>query len=197
MATAPAIALPLGLALPGTRREYVGALRLPDIYRGSLSGSPDLDLSLSSFSIRRDTAGVSLSAVVPASSAELVAAIVARADETLTLLRGVRFRDGTEQVEPMLSVPLDGGVRYDIGTKSASVTLSGQTAETATRGPETRALQGISYRSESNGSRRVRCAIDTYLRPGDTADLGGGETMTIAEMVYSCDARQGTMEVAE
>ena len=197
MATAPAIALPLGLALPGTRREYVGALRLPDIYRCTLSGEPDIELPLSSFTIRRDTSGVSLSVVVPASSAALVAAAVARSDGILTLRRGVRFQNGTEQSEPMLVVPLDGGVRYDIGTQSASLTLSGKTVEIADREPETRVLKGISYRSESGGARRVRCAIDTYLRPGDTAALGGGETLTVAELTYSVDARQGTLEVAE
>jgi len=68
-------------------------------------------------------------------------------------------------------------------------------AETAD--PKTRAMRGISYRQTSDGIRRIRCDIDTYLMPGDTADLGGGETMTVAELVYTVGADQAFMEITE
>jgi len=43
----------------------------------------------------------------------------------------------------------------------------------------------------------VRCAVDTFLRPGDTADLGAGETMTVAELTYSVTPTSASMEIAE
>lgn len=193
---APAVPLSIALAIPTPRREYTGALRLPDTYLATLSGTPDLDIPISSFSIRRDLSGVSLSVVSPFATADQIDAILARTAGTLTLWRGVRFLDGAEQVEPMLAVPMDGAIRYDIGARSGSVTLSGDATETPTGG-QTRTLIGISYRSDSSGKRRVRCAVDTYLRPGDTADLGGGETITVAELSYQVDATQASMEVAE
>jgi hypothetical protein len=194
---APPLPLRLGVGIPALQREYAGALTLPEIYRATLSGTPDLTLAISSFSVRRDVSGVSLSVVSPITDGAQVDAILARASGTLTLWRGVRFLDGTEQLEPMLSVPLAGGIRYDMGAKAASATLSGETVEPIAPTVLTRTLRGISYRSESSGARRVRCAVDTFIRPGDTADLGGGETMTVAELVYNVSAFAASMEVAE
>ena len=37
----------------------------------------------------------------------------------------------------------------------------------------------------------------TRVLPGDTANLGGGETMTVAEIVYSISPDSASMEVAE
>jgi hypothetical protein len=194
---APPLPLRMGVGIPALQREYSGALTLPEIYRATLSGSPDLTLALSSFSVRRDVSGVSLSVVSPITDSAQVDDILARVSGTLTLWRGVRFLDGTEQLEPMLSVPLAGGIRYDLGAKAASATLSGETVEPIAPTVQTRTLRGISYRSESSGARRVRCAVDTFIRPGDTADLGGGETMTAADLVYNVSAFAASMEVAE
>lgn len=193
---APGLPLGLSLALPGLRREYKAALVLPDIYRVTLSGTPDLDIPISSFTIRRNAVSISLSIVSPKADAAQIDDLIERSEGTLILWRGVRFLDGTEQLEPMLAVDLAGRLRYDIGSRSGSVTLTGETeADAATA--RTRTLRGISYRSATNGSRRVRCAVDTYLRPGDTADLGGGETLTVAEITYSVSVTAATMEVAE
>jgi len=45
--------------------------------------------------------------------------------------------------------------------------------------------------------RRVRCAVDTYLAVGDTADLGGGETLIVTEIVYNISPETALMEIAE
>jgi hypothetical protein len=191
----PGLPLRLGVSVPGFRREYAGALPLPDVYRATLSGTPDLSVPLSSISLRRDAAGAALTLVSPGADPDQIAGLIARSEGTLILWRGVRFPDGLEQIEPMLEVQL-ATLRYDIGARSGSVTLAGSLDE-APGAAKTRRLRGISYRSESNGLRRVRCAIDSYLAPGDTADLGGGETLTVAEIVYAIDATDATMEVAE
>ena len=46
-------------------------------------------------------------------------------------------------------------------------------------------MTGITYRNEQSGLRRIRCEIDTFLRVGDTADLGAGETMVVDSITYT------------
>ncbi len=59
-----------------------------------------------------------------------------------------------------------------------------------------RQLRGISYRAgEGDGRQRVRCAVDTFLRVGEIADVGGGETLVVRELVYWIDPQQAMMEV--
>jgi hypothetical protein len=188
----PPLALRLALGLPGVRREYAGALRLPDVYRATLA---DLPLTIRTIQIRRGADGaVTLTLSVPLSDVVTIPALLARVGDPLTLLRGVRFLDGLEQLEPMLAVTLD-SVRADAGAQSGSATLSGSATEIA-RSPLTRTLRGISYRSSGAGGARVRCSVDTYLRPGDTADLGGGETMPVTEVTYSISATSALMELS-
>jgi hypothetical protein len=38
--------------------------------------------------------------------------------------------------------------------------------------------------------------VDTWLRAGDTADLGGGETLIVSDITITLSDRQATMEVA-
>jgi hypothetical protein len=49
----------------------------------------------------------------------------------------------------------------------------------------------------SDGLRRVRCEVDTYLRPGDVADLGAGEIMFAGEITITVTASTEAMEVTE
>jgi hypothetical protein len=61
-----------------------------------------------------------------------------------------------------------------------------------------RKMRGISFRGMNNsGARRFRCALDMYLKPGDTADLGDGETMIVDQVAYTVSARQAVMEISE
>lgn len=192
---APGLPLGLGLGLPVARREYVGALPLPDVYRLAVDGAPELALPLKSVQCRRSLTGLTVTAVVPVATVDLVDALIARVGNDLIVRRGIRFTDGVEQVEEFLRAPLT-SIRSDTGASAGSMTLVASLAAPATSA-QTRALRGISYRAGLTGSRRVRCAIDTFLRPGDTADLGGGETLVAGEIVYAIAPESGTMEVAE
>lgn len=188
----PPLALRLALGLPALRREYAGALRLPDVYRATLGA---LSLAIRTINIRRGADGaVALTLTVPLSESVTIPALLALDGALLTLYRGVRFLDGAEQLEPMVAVTL-ASIRADAGARSGTATLSGSAVE-ITRPPLTRALRGISYRASGSGGARVRCAVDTYLRPGDTADLGGGETMPVVEVTCSISAESAVMEVA-
>jgi hypothetical protein len=191
----PGLPLGLGLGLPRPVREFPSVVPLPEVYRATLSGSPALAVPISSVSLRRNLTGSSLSLVSPDASAAQIAALLARSGGTLTLWRGVRAIDGTEHLDVLLAAPLT-GLRYDLGARSGSVILSADLTQ-ASLGGQTRPVRGISYRNQQDGKRRVRAAVDSYLIPGDVADLGGGETLTIVEMTYSVDVGQSNMEIAE
>ena len=189
----PGLPLAWALGIPVWFRDYVGRLRAT-VYRLFLTGTPDLELLISSFQVRRNTDRRWLSVVVPAADSAVIAGIDARAAGSLVLMRGVRMDDGTEQIDEMLRVPLT-GIRMDSGANRASATLDGSGVETVI--PKTRLLRGISYQAVDDGRRRVRCEVDTYLAPGDTADFGDGNSLTVGELVYTVNPISATMEVTE
>ncbi|MBK8896844.1 MAG: hypothetical protein IPN66_06390 [Candidatus Competibacteraceae bacterium] len=190
----PGFGFGVQLAAPTSIRDYVGP-RLPVIYRLYLAGSPPLFLPLASFTVRRSLSGRALSAVIAPPSLATVQAIAARAGNDLVLLRGVRFRDGSEQLDELLRCALV-TPRTDRGARQFSISLEGR-ADEAESGTRIRALKGVSYRAYSAGLRRVRCEVDVWLRPGDTALLGGGETMTVGDITITADRDSGVMELAE
>ncbi|MBK8184830.1 MAG: hypothetical protein IPK63_18885 [Candidatus Competibacteraceae bacterium] len=195
---APALALALSLGLPQIIRDYVGPIQLPSVYRLYLTGGTGtVELPLSSFSCRRGAGVMTINAVVPAITAEQIQQVIDRIAGNLIIKRGIRFSDGTEQLDDMLIAPLDtSGYRFDTGSSSASATLSARDSAEV-ENPKTRTMRSISYRNSASGKRRIRCAIDTYLRPGDTADLGGAETIIVADISYSVSPTQATMEITE
>lgn len=190
------LGLSLALGTPSWMREYAGAGRLPEVYGLTLAGTPTLTFAVTSLTLRRTAVSRSLSAVIVPPSVETLTALEARLGDTLTLSRGVRFADGSTQLETMMEVPL-ATVRSDRGTRSFSISLEGAAEETENI-PHTRTLAGVSYRNATSGGarRRVRCAMDTYLRPGYTA-LFGAESMTVGDITISISPVSGVMEVAE
>lgn len=196
-ALAQALPFPISLGAFTWLRDYVGARGVPTIYRAVLTGAPDLDLPLKSFQCRRTAEGQTLiTLIVPSASLALLEAITARSSGDLIIRKGVRFSAQSEQIDELLRVALT-DVRFDAGATSASVSLSGSDA-TETPRLITRALRGISYRNtDGDGVRRVRCEMDTWLRPGDTADLGNGETFVVSDLVYSVSPTSAVMEVVE
>jgi hypothetical protein len=188
--------LPLALGIPTVIRDYVGTLPLQQVFRLRLSGGTGtIELPLSSFTCRRGLDYLSVSIVCPGLSSAQLTQIEARLSGTLSILTGPRFSDGLEQLDPILSVPM-GTLRWDQGARSASATLDGRLDNPPSH-PKTRVLRGISYRNIHDGRRRVRCVLDTYLAPGDTADLGAGETLLVGDITYSVSKDSAVMEIAE
>jgi hypothetical protein len=191
-AAPPGIRIGLGLGFPSLRLEYTGLLRLPDVYRLEVDG---VTIPLGSIQCRRNVAGRTLTAVCPGASASLILSVLGKKGAPMRLYRGIRFVDGHTQEDLMMSVLLD-SVRGDLGSNSGALTLTGSISETAVT-QRTRTLQGVSYRNSRNGLRRVRCAVDTYLQPGDVAMLSESESLTVAELVYSITPSNAYMEVSE
>jgi len=190
----PGLALNLSLNVPRFIREYQGRL-LPNIYRAYISGTLDYECAISSFQILKNTSKQSLSIVIPFLSSSQVTEVETRIGNNLTLYRGIKFLDESEQLEKMLSVVFD-SIRYDYGSSSGSITLSGSSV-LVSGFIKTRLITGISYRNEINGIRRIRSMVDTYLQPGDTADLGNGETLTVSEITIYLDESSAVMEFTE
>lgn len=190
------LALRFSLRAPTWLREFVGAYPPQTIFRLYLTGGTGtIELPLSSFSCRRGNGQTRLSAVCPALTTDQIDAIEARASGNLIVKTGPRFADGTEQLDEMIVAPFS-ALRWDAGSQSASATIDG-VATAVAENPKTRLMRGIIYRNARNGLRRVRCAVDTYLSPGDTADLGAGETLVVSEISYQVSPDQAVMEIAE
>lgn len=190
-------ALPIALSLsaPKTRLEYVSPDRLPSVYRVYLSGTPDLELTVSSFSCRRSDGGIVLSLSCPVADSVTVDDILDRADGDLVVKAGVRFRDGVEQVSEVLRAGYS-SLRWNEGTATATLALEGKTDGIA-EDPKTRALSGIAAYRISDGVREAECSVDFYLEPGDTADLGDGETFIVGQIIYAVSPTRAYMTVSE
>jgi len=190
----PALAIQIGIAQPLITLEYAGAAAA--VYRLYLTGgSGTIELSLASLQMRRNATSTWLSVVVPSPTLAILTAVEDRADGDLIVMRGVRFPNGTEQIESFFRAAYTAS-RYDVGGRSASLTLEATEISAVSTG-YTRMARGVSYRAASQGQRRVRCAVDTYLRPGDLLDLGGGELMTVGGLSYQINPTNAVMEVSE
>lgn len=168
------------------------------IYRAYMikTGEDDLELPISSFNATtRDGESSYISINVP-NPGDYLTALEDYSGGQIAIKSG--FVDATTGVETLYEI---GRVdwdyfRYDLGAYSGTATLSGH-ATTSARAPITRELQGISYKSVTDGVMTVRCQPDMYLLPGDTADLGDGETFTVDSISYTITTSLAYMEVGE
>jgi hypothetical protein len=119
--------------------------------------------------------------------------IAARAAGTLQIRKGYRYQ-GIEQSEIIAAVTLS-EIRTDEGERSATASLTGYQAVTA-GAAKPRTLSGIQYRNISQGRRRVRCSVDLFLDPGDTA-IDGATSFTVGSINYYVGTSQAFMEVQE
>ena len=185
-AHAPELPLRVLLGLPFFRREYVGRLA-PVLYRATIGSS--ISLSIISLTARYSTEDLTISLVAGFSGLDQADALVAASGQLLTVYRGYRLPGTGEQMEPMISAPLT-GIRLDLGGRSGSIQLTASQAlpEQVYR---TRTLQGIRWR----GDRQLRCAVDTFLRPGDTAKLSALESWTVGSLDYEIGSDDASMQV--
>jgi hypothetical protein len=153
-----------------------------------LTGTPDLVLPISSFSVRHRVGTASYyNIVIP--SFDYATEIAARP------LGQIVIWSDTDGVEEELSRGSLGDVRTDRGPKSQSITISGNASQAATT-PATYILSEALYAySTFDGEQRLRIKPRAAIRPGDTVRYGA-TFFTVGMVSWSVSGSNATMEIA-
>jgi len=120
-------------------------------------------------------------------------------DGEIIIQAGSRTSDGVRHLSELTRAGFD-EMSFDQGVRSASLSLSGYRTFT-TNNPRPITLTGISsYSIQANGARRVRCPVNMFLRPGDTALFTPGagaseESMVVENITILIDHRNQRMDV--
>ncbi|WP_301585019.1 hypothetical protein [Halomonas alkaliantarctica] len=176
----------------GPRPVISNPLEQTEVYLLSVG---DLRVPMSSFQATMRRSGKSfLQVVVPAGDAVLPAL---EYDALMQVELGYYYPsdDMFDGLEVIASAPLE-IIRSDQGPSRHTLTLSGYASSAQSRSVS-RALKSVSTRSISQGRLRVRCAVDLYLRPGDTAIESNGAEFVVDQIQYFVNATSAAMEVTE
>ncbi len=151
---------------------------------------------VSSFQSTMRLAGQSfVQLVVPGGDAYLDA-LEGEAGSTMTIAKGYRYADDSlSPLETIAQAPFE-ELRSDDGQRGLTLTLSGYGPFEAS-GVRVRTLRGATYRSINQGRRRVRCEIDLFLRPGDTAVDTDGTQFSVGVIQHFVGASSDFMEVVQ
>jgi len=87
-------------------------------------------------------------------------------------------------------------VRYDLGSHNASITL-GCWNEEVNVYVQTRTARSVQNIRRNSQKWAITCAVDTYLKPGDTFIIGNGYSFVVASIEYQISPYQATMIVRE
>jgi hypothetical protein len=165
---------------------------------GSADGETDITIPIASCQMRRrDGKPTYMSVVVPDYDA-YADEILARPNGEMVFYKGVRFADDSIQVQEIARVDMElENLRMDKGPKSRSITVVGHKT-VSTTDPNVVTLSGASYRNYAGGTRRYRCDVDLWLRPGDTAVIEGqDEQFQVGYISYTIGIGQEEMEIVE
>lgn len=128
--------------------------------------------------------------------ADVLAALPASAE--FVILRGVKLPDGASVQQEMARAPCQ-TLQFNRGPYNHTCTVRGYTEgftglEAAP--PGARVLRSIRSISSGNGGMRVRCAVDWFLRPGNTV-LADGVELVAAFANYYVTGSDEYMDVGE
>lgn len=114
--------------------------------------------------------------------------------QAMQLRKGYRYADGSlSPLEVIAEATLD-QLRSDEGPTRHSLTLSGHAPFTQLTYAQ-RDLREVRQRSVTSGTRRVRAAVDTFLRPGHDAVDSDGTVIRISSIQYFIGTASDAMEV--
>lgn len=157
-------------------------------------GSLRLPISSAQATMRLTGQGF-LQAVVPNGGA-YVDELAALLDEPMVLRSGYRYADGSlSPLEPIAEAPFQISSQ-STGPINDTLTLSGYGPRTTTTAA-TRKLREVQTRTINTDGRRVRCALDLFLRPGHTATDSDGAVITVGVIQYFINASSQAMEVIQ
>lgn len=197
----PALAVSLALGIPaGTEPLSPPDLSslvypLPVIYRGWVSGSDMLQVSLLSIQCRRRRGESTwIDVEIPYSSA-LALSLPSKMGSDLLVYAGTRAADGAETLGVFLRGTLT-EYRYERDPWNAMIRLTAR-AQTPSYTATDRTLFGVTGRGKDDAGRRVaRGAVDSLLRPGDTVHDGISSWIAGA-ISYRIAPNEAFMDVTE
>ncbi len=173
------------LSLTGSNRVYIFTLT------GDADGLDDIVIPIKSFQSRiRSGDPTYLSVVIPGT--DYLADIYTRGNGDLIVRMGYK-KDGEVLISETIARVEMEKVRYDKGGTNKSVTLSGYRTETYEA--KTVDLHEVTYSSLNDGTFRVRCNPDLYVRPGDHV-YTDDEDFDVSLITYSVTPGQELFEVA-
>jgi len=117
---------------------------------------------------------------------------------TLSALIGTSvqvFRGWGGIADYFLTMPLT-AVRYDLSAYAGSITLECR-AEEINIHVQIRTARGVQKISRNSQKWMITCAVDTYLKPGDTFIIGNGYSFVVVSIEYQISPYQATMIVRE
>jgi hypothetical protein len=157
-------------------------------------GLADLEVPVSSLQMRRrDGYPTMISCVVPDADTYYDDA-AARVNGELIVTAGSATADGTRHLSELERVTLE-DISYDVGVANSSMTLVGYRTETNAN-PRPVGLTFVTYVGlQADGKWRVRCSINIFLRPGDTA-VCHEASFTVEQIYVWVAADNSWMEVA-
>lgn len=153
-------------------------------YVMEISGDPIVRIPISSWqaTIQSDRASY-LQAVIPAAD-DWASVIGERQGYSSFSVSRLTYINGLEAKSELAKADLE-TTSYAKGSNNTTVTISGyKDSEALPSSPSTKTLTGLrSITTSSTGTTRVRCDIDWFLRPGDTA-IADGESFTVQYINY-------------
>ena len=162
-----------------------------------VTGSPLLRVPISSWqaTVQLDNANF-LQAVIPAAG-PYVAEIAARQATEEFIVYKASTVGGEEFLEELARAPIEETPLYEGGYNTTLVLRGYTDASTAPATPKTRVMSDIQTQStDAAGLTRTRCAIDWFLRPGDTATIEGDD-ITVAYINYYATNGQYYMDIGD
>lgn len=126
-----------------------------------------------------------LQAVIPACDQYMDILTGLSEDAEFVIIKGARLSNGTNVENELARAPVS--LRFDQGPQRHTCTMSGYsdafTLPTSPSAVTDRTLRDVRSSSTDTGGRRFRCAIDWFLRPGQTA-IYEEQTMLVSYMNY-------------
>jgi len=138
-----------------------------------------------------------LSCVIP-NSVDYAEAIAERKNGEMIIRKGYLMPDGQRNLEEIARANFD-YLMIDRGANSDSVTITGYKVRSY-KSPKSRRVHGVTYYGvESSGRKRIRAAIDLFLRPNDICVYGDGldDCFVVGQITYNVTIEDANMEVVE
>ena len=167
------------------------------LYRCYLTGITDLYLPMSSFQSRiRNGEPTYLEVVIP-NALDYIDEISTRSTGDIVVEKGLMYPGGTSDYLELVRVDFE-SAPYDLGATNQTIRLSGHKTVTNTA-PKVVTLRNVSGVSlQTDGKRRVRCAVDFLARAGDTVTWDNGSDSMVAGMLtLIVSVSQQIMDITE